>query len=62
LKKITNLTEKFSDIVTQIAVIMSDKKVGLNKTVTTFKRATTAQLKVIAKQTKLFPRNKIACK
>jgi hypothetical protein len=62
LKNILDFTEKFSDLVAQIAVILSGKKVGLNKTATKFKKGANSQLKIIVKQTNLFPRNKIACK
>lgn len=62
LTKILDLTAKYSAAVKQIAVIMSDKKVGLKKTAATFKKGATAQLKIMTKQTKSFPTNKFACK
>jgi hypothetical protein len=62
LAKILDLTDKFSDLVSQVAVILSDKKVGLNKAGASFKKSATAQLKIIAKKAKSFPRDRVACK
>lgn len=62
LTKISDLTDKFSDIVNQLALIMSDKEIGLKNPGAKFKKSANSQLKKIADQIKSFPKNKIACK